>query len=130
MQKKNMVLTYLSERSKCLEMVLKDSAEYSNSHYKFYSNGYFKYRIEDEGRVLIESLFIDQELRGTKISSKMIKSFISFLTQMNTKSFYGYVVKDSLGYTKRMLQFTEWGMEHDPSLDTQFYSVVEFYIEE
>lgn len=107
--------------AEALRLIRVAAKEYDGSEYRFYQGGFFKYKIEGPS-VFIGDIYIEPEFRGGPVAHIILGSIQSFLESTGCHFVYGYVMKGSTNYQKRIDAFSKWGL--DVTEENDFYSMV------
>lgn len=110
----------LSSSLRAFDLIRSAALEYNNSHYKFYSHGFFKYSLESESTMFIEDIYLMPEFRGTPVSSIMLSNFTDYIKETGVIFIYGYVMKASKLHKKRLDTFNKWGLNITNETDTHY----------
>ena len=116
-----------SPELRAFELIRQAAYEYNKSEFKFFQNGFFKYKREGDHTFLIEDIYIVPEFRGTPVAHMILSDFEDFMRHEGILMYYGRVFKGSNSYDKRIKTFTKWGMSQ---LDTNpLYTLVTKQVE-
>jgi len=102
---------------KAFNLIRRAALEYNNEEYKFYNGGFIKYSIKDK-TIFIADIYIEPELRGTPVSSIILSEFNDFIVDQGIFFIYGYVMKGSSKFNKRIKTFKSWGLNVIEEYDT------------
>ncbi len=114
--------TLQSNNLHAFNMIRRAAREYSGAEYKFYSNGFCSYVVEDKSTLFIQDIYIEPEFRGTPLASIMIADFMEWVGKQGIIFIYGYVMKVCKLHDKRVDTFENWGFK--VTNETDDYSVV------
>lgn len=92
-------------------MLINAARQYSGAEYKFYNQGFFKYK--REGNVFfIEDIYIVPEFRGSDVSKMIMQNFETFMQNEGIIMYYGNVYEAN---PKALKKFVNWNMECIPT---------------
>lgn len=95
---------------KAFDMLREAAREYNGSEYKFYENGFFKYKLYGSDVLFVEDIYINPDFRGTPVASIILSNFETFMRDSGVEMYYGRVFKSSPSYEIRLATFKRWGM--------------------
>lgn len=93
------------------DLIRQAAKEYNDTEYKFYNSGFIKYRIEHNVSIFIDDIYIIPEHRGSIAASLVLEGFTKFLNDSGILFLYGFVMKNSDKYDKRISTFNKWGLK-------------------
>lgn len=116
-----------SHNLQAFDMLRRAAKEYNNSEFKFYAQGFFKFKREGDKTLLIEDIYVTPEFRGTPVASMIFSDFEDYIKTQGILMYYGYVHKGK-GQQQRLNTFTDWGMKSQ-DVESLAYVIVSKQVE-